>query len=144
MVDIMSHLHQYVPTVKYTEDITIPGGEEGVQIPKALFHKILFGGDQLTVARARGAQRIRMNSMSPQTRLEGLIPCIEDWHTKLNLLGVNNSVYKQPTYSLFSPGYLEVFLLHEVCCRAQYTVSTSQSRPSYKCCFRPSKRLQCL
>ena len=102
MVDIMSHLHQYVPTVKYTEDITIPGGEESVQIPKALFHKILFGGDQLTVARARGAQRIRMNSMSPQTRLEGLIPCIEDWHTKLNLLGVNNSVYKQPTYSLFS------------------------------------------
>ena len=30
-----------------------------------------------------------MNSISPKTRLEGLIPCTEDWHTKLNLLGVN-------------------------------------------------------
>ena len=90
MVDIMSHLHQYVPTVTYMDNISISDEEESVlQVPHAIFHKILFGGDQLTAARARGAQKIRMNSISPKTRLEGLIPCTEDWHTKLNLLGVN-------------------------------------------------------
>lgn len=93
MVDIMSHLHQYVPTVEYTEESSIPGSDGHVEIPQAIFHRILFGGDQLTAARARGAQRIRMNSVSPQARLEGLIPCAEDWHTKLNLLGVNCSCY---------------------------------------------------
>ena len=64
-----------------------------VQVPRAKFHKILFGGDQLTAARARGAQRIRMNSTSPQEKLEGLIPCSEDWHTKLNQLGVCENTF---------------------------------------------------
>lgn len=88
MIDIMSHLHKYVPTLTYTENVSVSGMEESVSIPRAIFHKILFGGDQLTAARARGAQRIRVNSVSPQAKLEGLIPCAEDWHTKLNLLGV--------------------------------------------------------
>ena len=65
MVDIMSNLHHYVPTVKYTDNVSIPDVEESVELPHAIFHKILFGGDQLTVAKARGAQKIRMNSMSP-------------------------------------------------------------------------------
>ena len=88
MVEIMSHLHQYVPTVTYLENFSIQGMGVSVQVPRAILHKILFGGDQLTAARAQGAQRIRMNSTSPQEKLEGLIPCSEDWHTKLNLLGV--------------------------------------------------------
>ena len=89
MVDIMSHLHHYVPNVTYMDNISIPDMEERLQIPRAIFHRILFGGDQLTVARARGAQRIRVNSTSPEAKLEGLIPCVEDWLTKLNLLGVS-------------------------------------------------------
>ena len=93
MVDIMSHLHQYVPTVEYTEKISVTDSDGYVEIPQAIFHRILFGGDQLTAARARGAERIRMNSVSPQARLEGLIQCAEDWHTKLNLLGVNCTHY---------------------------------------------------
>ena len=84
MVEIMAHQHQYVPSVTYL----IQGMGVSVQVPRAILHKILFGGDQLTAARARGAQRIRINSKSPQEKLEGLIPCSEDWHTKLNLLGV--------------------------------------------------------
>ena len=88
MVEIMSHLHQYVPSVAYLENFSIQGMGVSVQVPRAILHKILFGGDQLTAARARAAQRIRVNSTSPQEKLEGLIPCSEDWHTKLNLLGV--------------------------------------------------------
>ena len=46
MVDIMSHLHQYVPTVTYMDNISISDEEESVlQVPHAIFHKSLFGGD---------------------------------------------------------------------------------------------------
>ena len=48
----------------------------------------LFGGDQLTVARAIGAQTIRANSEDDACRLEGLIPVV-DWHTKVCFLGVS-------------------------------------------------------
>lgn len=78
MVDIMSHLHQYVPTVEYTDNTFIPSTGETVQVPCAAFQKILFGGDQVTAVRARGAQKVRVNSVSPQARLEGLILCAKD------------------------------------------------------------------
>lgn len=89
MVDIMSHLHQYVPATKYTASVTVPGTEETVQLQQAAFHKIFVGGDQLTAARARSSQKAMANSQAPLRSLCGLIPCAEDWHTKLNLLGVS-------------------------------------------------------
>lgn len=55
MVDIMSHIQQYVPAVQYTKSIFLPETSEAVEVRHARYHKILFGGDQLTVARARGA-----------------------------------------------------------------------------------------
>ena len=78
IVEIMSHLHQYVPSVIYLENVSIQAMGVSVQVPCGILHKILFGGDQLTAARVRGAQRIRINSTSPQEKLEGLIPCSED------------------------------------------------------------------
>ena len=51
----------------------------------------LFGGDQLTVARGIGAQRIRANSEEGASRLEGLIPVVEDWHAKVCFLGVRDT-----------------------------------------------------
>ena len=88
MVEIMAHLHQYVPAVEYKSTVFIPSTGETVEVQNATMCKVLLGGDQLTVARARGAQKAKLNSTSPLTRLSGLIPCAEDWHTKLNLLGV--------------------------------------------------------
>ena len=49
-------------------------------------NRLLFGGDQLTAARARGAQRIRSNSERPLDRLEGLEGVCEDWHAKATRL----------------------------------------------------------
>ncbi len=89
----MTHLQQYVPVVEYTEEAVIPTTNERVEVQRATFHKVFLGGDQLTAARARGAQKIRVNSVSPLARVEGLIPCAEEWHTKLNLLGVSVTVY---------------------------------------------------
>ena len=73
---------------RYYEDLPSEDSEEVVQIPRAVICPILFGGDQLTAARARGAKSAKVNSYDPCRRLDGLIPIAEDWHTKLNFLGV--------------------------------------------------------
>ena len=88
MVDIMTHLDKYVPVVEYVQQGQIPNSDKTVPVKQATMHRILFGGDQLTAARARSARRAKANSDSPLTRLEGLVPCAEDWHARLNLLEI--------------------------------------------------------
>lgn len=87
----MKDLHPYVPTQTTQSTQTIPGSDTDIEVVKDTFHSILFGGDQMTVARARGSQRIRKNSERAKDRLEGLTPVCEDWHAKLCFLGVSNS-----------------------------------------------------
>ena len=90
MVTIMENLHHYVPKEVITTSESVPGAEaENDEAQVDVMHKILLGGDQLTVARARGAQRIRANSQHGAGRLEGLIPVVEDWHAKVCLLEVS-------------------------------------------------------
>lgn len=90
MVEIMTRVHQYVPTREYEQPFTIEGTSEIITIPNAQMHPILFGGDQLTAARARGAKKAKINSIDPTLRLDGLVlvPVAEDWHTRLNFIGV--------------------------------------------------------
>lgn len=88
MVDIMKHVHDhYIPFQEYIEKETVSTGEV-VNVIKATHHQILFGGDQLTAARMRSAQKARMNSESPADMLCGIVPVAEDWHIKANFLGV--------------------------------------------------------
>ena len=54
------------------------------------FHRLLFGGDQLTAKRARAGIRIRNNSTNSADRLEGLLPVAEDWHAKVVFLEVRS------------------------------------------------------
>ena len=91
MVEIMYHIHRYVPlvdTFEETEVETESGATFGTDIPRSRIQQVIFGGDQLTAARARGAQAAKTNSFIPCLRLDGIIPCAEDWHTKLNFLEV--------------------------------------------------------
>ena len=53
------------------------------------FHHILLGGDQLTIARVQGCQRIRNNSENGRACLEGFFPVVEDWHTKMCYMKVS-------------------------------------------------------
>lgn len=89
MVDIMRHIHQYVPTVEHVEEITLSTGEE-VRVCREAMHQILVGGDQMTAARARSAKKAQANGEKPSCRLEGLIAAFEDWHSKANIMGVSN------------------------------------------------------
>jgi len=88
MVDIMLHTHQYVPSKSITRQTIVSPTGESVAVTEVNMYNLLFGGDQLTVARARGAKKTRQNSTSLDKRLDGLLPCIEDWHTKVVLLKV--------------------------------------------------------
>ena len=66
----------------------MPGSDEPVTVDDRHFATTLMGGDQLTVVCARGAQLIRANTGTNQGSFSGLLPVVEDWHTKLCLMQV--------------------------------------------------------
>lgn len=84
---IMDAHHKYVPTCVAEGVATLPTGTT-VSFDKTTFHDILFGGDQLTVARARGTKGLRHTEDSGVDRLDGLVPVIEDWHARQTLMKV--------------------------------------------------------
>lgn len=93
MVAIMEHFHQYVPIKEISCDRYMPCIDKTVKVSNALGRPILFSGDQLTAARARGAQKAKVNSPSPSARFVGLVPMAEDWHTKVAFLKVTCVIY---------------------------------------------------
>ena len=66
MAIIMECLQKDVP---YAEDVQNHNDE---LLIVTHFHQILVGGDQLTVAHARGAQRMQQSDESGVMRLEGM------------------------------------------------------------------------
>lgn len=98
MVAIMEELHKYVPTATSTMEVERPGSVNA-EVTTDKFHYILMGGDQLSVARARGSQRLRGNSCRPRDRLEGLVPVCEDWHAKGCFITVRVASNKLPNCS---------------------------------------------
>lgn len=88
MAEILDQLHRYVPTQAYEVTTSyLDTGEELVQREYS-FHHIACTGDQLTVARHRTAKAVRRHSENELDRLEGLVPSVEDWHTKQLLVKV--------------------------------------------------------
>ena len=69
-----------------------PGGQSSVlKVEDDQLVTTVVGGDYLTTARMRGAQRIRGNSETSADRFDGLLPVAEDWHAKVCLLEVRVS-----------------------------------------------------
>lgn len=88
MCKIMETHHQYVPKVNKVKKVPLPDGElEEIQTISTW--DTLFGGDQLTVARARGAIAIRCGHDDPEEQLTGLKPVVEDWHSRMTLMKVS-------------------------------------------------------
>ena len=61
----------------------LPSIGEIVKVSKAQFSPLL-----LTAARVRWAKKAKVSDDAPSTRLEGIIAVAEDWHTKMNFVGV--------------------------------------------------------
>ena len=86
----METLHKYVPTKASEGQLHLPNGST-LPYDNTAFFEILFGGDQLTVARAAGVQDLRKGHEMALERLEGLTPVVEDWHTRVILLEVSGT-----------------------------------------------------
>ena len=88
MCSILADLQKYVPTITTKERMILPDGEE-YNYEEDNMMEVLFGGDQLTVTRARSAIGIRRTHESNKEKLLGLIPVIEDWHARQTLMQVS-------------------------------------------------------
>ena len=58
MCDVLEKLHEYVPAINVKEYYDLFDDSCLIEVEE-IFHRILFGGDQLTVARARGSSIMR-------------------------------------------------------------------------------------
>ena len=87
MSKIIEHFHKLVPTHDKEGHLTLPNGET-LDFDGTSFFTVLLGGDQLTVACARGAQAMRASHDGPSDHLEGIIPVVEDWHSRMTLIRV--------------------------------------------------------
>lgn len=103
MIDILQHLHCYVPSKQIQREVTVPGTDEKLTLDDHEFSTTLVGGDQVTVARIRGAQRIRSNSENKLNGLAAVLPVVEDWHSKQCLLQVNGIHYVSMDHACFKP-----------------------------------------
>ena len=92
MVDILSHLHQYVPMTIGTKKMKVSGTDDVEEIQAENLHYFVICGDQLTVERIRGAQSMRSNSNHATGRLEGFIPITEDCHAKVCFMQVRKQM----------------------------------------------------
>ena len=105
MCEIMEKLHEYVPATNVKEYYDLFDDGYLMEVEEETFHQILFGGNQLTVARARGSCSIRCDHVTSITsrrdRLEGLLPVVEDWHAKQCLLKVTDTPRKHDTDVVF-------------------------------------------
>ena len=88
MSHILTHYMKLVPTREAEGQHTLPNGIN-ISFDDTRFHEILFVGDQLTVARVRGAQAIRDTHDKRADRFQGVIPVFEDWHAGITFLKVN-------------------------------------------------------
>ena len=88
MCKIMDSMHKYIPSITVQKIATLPHGEQ-FQYDDYDLWETLFGGDQLTVTRARGATDIRVDHDPADEKLRGLIPVIEDWHSRMTFLKVS-------------------------------------------------------
>ena len=75
MIDILQFVDGYVP-----------GNNEDSSESKPV--KVLSGGDYLTFERHKEAQSAMQDGRTPSSRLEGLIPKIEDFHVQMEWLQV--------------------------------------------------------
>ena len=91
MCKIMETLQQYVPSFPVTRSYHV--GQVHLTLEDSDFYKVLFGGDQLTAARARGAAALRDSHDSSHDRLAGFEPVIEDWHARLTFAKVLMVLY---------------------------------------------------
>jgi hypothetical protein len=98
MAEILDILYQYIPEQ-----------DDGKLM------QIAMGGDQLTVARCRTAQEVRVTATSIKHALRGMQFFAADWHGRVNFMEVFPFTY-YTFYYTFITDHLESALKHTVRC----------------------------
>jgi len=88
MCDILDELNVYVPMQQDSELVDIDG--RNVFVDRTLMSQRLLFGDQVTVARIRGALVLRSTHFTAADSLQGFVPVVADWHARLCLVTVCN------------------------------------------------------
>ena len=89
-------------TVQSTTKVcTHPTTRDEIQYTKDVFHHILFGGNQLTLERIRGAKNTCANCNWQQDKFMGFLPVVKDWHAQVMLLteSTKSSAYNYLLYT---------------------------------------------
>ena len=87
MSHILHHYMQLVPTVEADGFLVLANGSK-IPFDDTRFDTKLLGGDQLTVARVRSTQALCDTLDSAVQRFDGIVPVVDDWHTRVILLQV--------------------------------------------------------
>ena len=91
-INFKSYCLEYYSETRKPEIFDVFGDDDPIEMDEEVYHQILLGEDQLTVAYARGSVAVRADHIthvcSRRDRLEGLLPVVEDWHAKQCLLKV--------------------------------------------------------
>ena len=96
MSDILDELNRYVPIHRASEVVDVDG--RSVLIDRTHMSQRLLFGDQLTVARIRGATILRSTHLTAEQSLQGFVPVVADWHARLCLVTVCIIYYTRITY----------------------------------------------
>lgn len=90
MIDIVLHHQKYVPRISSTSEFSSDVSNiDPVPVDTTTFHRVVFGGDQLTTARMRGSQLDRVTSDTGVDKLKGVILAFENWLAKVLFLQVS-------------------------------------------------------
>lgn len=92
MAKTLDELNKYIPAIPTDNTIYLPNGTT-INHKDFDLIRIPVTGDQVTVARIRGAQSARRSSENSRDRLEGALPFVEDWHTRQVLVMVSLYIY---------------------------------------------------
>ena len=91
MIKALEHIQQYIPSKEVEQELIVPsqaGQETVVKFVEKKYATTVVSGDQLTVSRICGSQRIRGNSDTSEQRLDGFLPVSDDWHAKMYFMEV--------------------------------------------------------
>ena len=87
MSHILHHYMQLVPTVEADGFLVLANGNK-IPFDDTRFDTKLLGGDQLSVVRVRSTQALCDTLDSAMQCFNGIVPVVEDWHTRVILLQV--------------------------------------------------------
>ena len=86
MCSMLDSFIKYVPIEESSKTLQID--DESYNYDDTKLIQLMLFGDQLTAARVRGATQLRDSQTKAKDTLQGFVPVIADWHSRICLVEV--------------------------------------------------------